>query len=364
MSCTNCFNGCVETTSDQCVKYTGNAFSFGETLNIQYGDTLSHVEQVILLYLEKVLDGTGIFPTIDSPICDLVAAYLPIPATLNDTLTAISKVICDLKDRIIATEDDLATLNADYTIDCLNGVIPSSGTHDVLQATIDELCALEITVTAISDNFVNYYTIAETQAYVASAISSTVTNGLMSNRMVPNTAIEYYGTLSNFDAAGAGLGVWDKVYLCNGNHGTPDKRGRLPVGVTDMAGVTVDPVVAPGGDNPNYNAKYTTWGANSVILTEANLASHKHTTSSIVTDPGHTHITTAGNYIYGSAAWAVDPGTLLGAVRVEPSNRTTTGLASASTGITVTTGISFTGSGTAHSNIPPVLSCYYIMYIP
>ena len=131
-----------------------------------------------------------------------------------------------------------------------------------------------------------------------------------------------------------------------------------------MAGVTVDPVVAPGGDNPNYNAKYTTWGANSVILTEANLASHKHTTSSIVTDPGHTHITTAGNYIYGSAAWAVDPGTLLGAVRVEPSNRTTTGLASASTGITVTTGISFTGSGTAHSNIPPVLSCYYIMYIP
>lgn len=40
MSCNNCYNGCVETTSDQCVKYTG--LSIPE-LGITKGDSLSLV---------------------------------------------------------------------------------------------------------------------------------------------------------------------------------------------------------------------------------------------------------------------------------------------------------------------------------
>jgi hypothetical protein len=35
-----------------------------------------------------------------------------------------------------------------------------------------------------------------------------------------------------------------------------------------------------------------------------------------------------------------------------------------STGITVAVSNSNVGGGGAHNNIPPVLACYYIMYIP
>ena len=42
MSCSNCFNGCAEITSDKCVKYTGADIP---ALGISYGDTLLHVEE-------------------------------------------------------------------------------------------------------------------------------------------------------------------------------------------------------------------------------------------------------------------------------------------------------------------------------
>jgi len=44
MSCTNCFNGCAETTSDQCVKYTGIDIP---ELGIVKGDPLAAVLQSI-----------------------------------------------------------------------------------------------------------------------------------------------------------------------------------------------------------------------------------------------------------------------------------------------------------------------------
>ena len=40
MGCSNCFNGCAETTSDQCVKYTGVDIP---ELGITKGDPLSLV---------------------------------------------------------------------------------------------------------------------------------------------------------------------------------------------------------------------------------------------------------------------------------------------------------------------------------
>ena len=58
MGCTNCFNGCVETTSDKCVKYTGNDIDF---LGIEKGDPLEAVEKAITDYLVTVYNGTGIF---------------------------------------------------------------------------------------------------------------------------------------------------------------------------------------------------------------------------------------------------------------------------------------------------------------
>jgi hypothetical protein len=48
MSCTNCFNGCSEITSDKCVKYTGADIP---ALGIQNGDTLEFVEQTLAQFL-------------------------------------------------------------------------------------------------------------------------------------------------------------------------------------------------------------------------------------------------------------------------------------------------------------------------
>ena len=48
MSCSNCFNGCAEIVSDQCVKYTGVPVA---VLGIQTGDSLSYVEQSLIGFL-------------------------------------------------------------------------------------------------------------------------------------------------------------------------------------------------------------------------------------------------------------------------------------------------------------------------
>jgi hypothetical protein len=61
-NCSNCFNGCAEIVSDQCVRYTGVDVPL---LGIQHGDSLSYVEQALITFLTAALDGTGIKPTID-----------------------------------------------------------------------------------------------------------------------------------------------------------------------------------------------------------------------------------------------------------------------------------------------------------
>ena len=92
MSCTNCFNGCAETISDQCVKYTGIDVP---ALGISNGDNLLTVENAITNFLVPAINGTGIKPIIDpNIICNIVKLYLP-PCTtctgftLNEILTAI-----------------------------------------------------------------------------------------------------------------------------------------------------------------------------------------------------------------------------------------------------------------------------------
>jgi microcystin-dependent protein len=176
--------------------------------------------------------------------------------------------------------------------------------------------------------------------------------------MVPYTAVEYYGPLTNFDAGGvgiAGLG-WDKVYLCNGANGTPDKRGRLPVGVTFVPGggaYTIE--VDPAFGNPNYTLSMMQ-GVNDVVLSGNQIPAHTHAAAVVVTDPGHFHtISNQSDNDAGSGKVAV------GGNVPEGTNPVTD---SATTGITVSVTNSSFGGGLSHTNIPPVIACYYIMYIP
>lgn len=363
-SCSNCFNGCAEIVSDKCVKYTGIDIP---VLGILNGDSLSYVEQTLIGFLTSTLDGSGIKITLPTgTYCTLVNTYLPTcgDITVVDILTAVVKSACDLQTQITTINGTLATLNADYTIGCLTGVTASTDTHAMLQAVITKLCSVDSSLTALINSLPSTYTTpAQVLAIVTAYINSQVPAGTQQyQKMVPYTVVEYYGTVANFDSTGAGIEElgWDKVYLCNGLNNTPDKRGRVAVGAIQLVpGNTPSSIVNPSS-NPAFNPDYalnTTYGSNSTVLTTSQIPSHNHnaTSTSVVTDPGHKHL--AG---YSPKGWG-GSGTI-GVTNETPTNSTTF----SQTGITVATStvISSVGGGLAHTNVQPVLACYYIMYIP
>ena len=162
------------------------------------------------------------------------------------------------------------------------------------------------------------------------------------------------------DATGAGLGDWEKIYLCNGNNGTPDKRGRVAVGATNgMGGGILSNVVDPAiAGNPDYSLG-SKHGSCVVTLDVTQIPSHTHNATVIVNDPGHSHslfferyptrIKSNPGYDEGSNNYSQD---------VNKSTTTST------TGITVNVSNSSIGGGLGHNNVQPSIGCYYIMYIP
>jgi microcystin-dependent protein len=363
-NCSNCYNGCTEIVSDRCVKYTGIDVP---VLGIQTGDSLSFVEQSLITFLTSAIDGTGIHPIVDpNIICNVVKKYLPTcgDLSLNDMLTAIIKAACDLQEQVDAIVADIVVINneidvieADYTVRCLidgtPSITPSSGTHAVLQATIDTLCALAL------DLSTNYVSIANIDTYIAAYISGG--SSLVSTKMIPYVAVPYFNPdLSNFDGTGAGIGNWAKIYLCNGaNPGVPDLRGRVLVGTTTgMNGGPLNSAVDPAlPGNPPYGL-LTTTGVNQVTLGPTQIPSHTHVITNVVnvTDPGHIHNLKVNTNAAGTGFPAFEAGTTQGNFNTE----------TAQTGITVSVNSSASnfGGGLPHQNNQPAIGCYYIIYIP
>lgn len=375
MACSNCYNGCTEIVSDRCVRYTGLDVP---VLGILSGDSLSVVEASLIEFLTSTLNGIGIKPIVDPLIiCNVVQQYLPDCGefTLNDYITALVKAACDLQEQVDAVVAELLVLNANYDVDCLTGVTSTSDTHAVLQAVITKLCDLDVELAALAlDVDTNYVKLADLNSLIAAYIASVSPDGTKYyTRMVPYTVVEYYGPLTgNFDVTGAGLNDWEKIYLCNGLNGTPDKRGRVPVGViVGVGGGAMNPAVDPATPtNPNYALNGTT-GANTVTLNTSQLPSHTHVAT--VTDPGHTHFTLADvvdtTGVLPTNTTSIAKESTFGSSQEEYAMRSSAitaailGLSSSNTtGVSVTNAAA--GSGGAHSNIQPVLACYYIMYIP
>ena len=379
MSCNNCYNGCVETTSDKCVRYTGSAV---EDLNIETGDSLYVVEQALIDAVVSFLDGTGIDITINpTAYCDLVVDYLPTckpicsPPTAVELFEALVKAACSLQTQVTSINSTLTILNADYTIGCLTGVTASSDTHAILQATINKLCQLGVDLTALALNVdTNYVKLADLDTLIQAYLDDSPTASEYYTKMIPYTVVEYYGSLANFDSTGAGTGDWVNIYLCNGQNGTPDKRGRVPVGAIQLVpGGALNAAVNPATPgNPNY-ALQDVSGANTITLDATQIPTHTHIPT--VTDT-HRH------FIAADIAEAVSNVANATTPIVRTSNEgtyaeyalraNTTGLdatvgrTSKGTvgGISVNVSNANTGDGLGHSNIQPVLACYYIMYIP
>lgn len=366
MSCESCYNGCVQTVSDECVRYTGINY---EALGVETGDNLVSVEQAIMNALVPLLDGTGDAITLSSgDVCALVTGYLTagLTHTSKEWITALSKGECNLQAQIVAINNTLAILNADYSIGCLTGVTASSDTHDILQAVITKLCITVADLAALTlDVDTNYVKLADLDALIAAYLASQGGGGSNQQylKMVPYVAYEYYGSLTNFDGTGAGLNSagFYKVYLCNGLNGTPDRRGRVGVGaIQNVPGGPLDAAVNPANPgNPNY-AIFNTAGANAVTLIASQMPSHSHgaTATSVGTISPNPHSHTI-SYLNKGAG---DGSNVIGS---QPSsNVKTTSSVSLSVDINTSVTNANTGGGAAHANIQPVIAAYYIMYIP
>lgn len=368
MACSDCYTGCSQVVSDKCVKYTGVDIP---VMDIRKGDSLSYVEQALATFLAGTLDGSGIKITIDDDLyCSLVSDYLQECSTVTalDLFKALVQAACNLQGQVDEVVADIATIEADYTVGCLEGVATGDGTHAIVQAIITKLCEVDTELTALAaDVDTNYVKLSELNDLIQDYIDSTEVEEKYFNRMVPYCPIPYIGSLSNFDSTGAGLGVWENVYLCNGENDAPDLRGRALVGaISGVPGSTPATAVNPASDpafNPNY-AVGDLLGANKTTLTSGQIPAHTHT----VTDPEHHHLvfktetsasglTAANQY----AATKRDNDTVF-----DYSIQAATDVADVGRTTDSATGISLenTGGGEAHSNIQPVFATYFIMYIP
>lgn len=366
MSCTTEINGCPQTVSDQCVRYTGNNIP---ALGIVTGDSLLTVEEKISQYLTPLLTGIGDQITLTSgDVCSLITQYLTagLVHTSKDWIKALAKGECNLQGQITSINGVIATLNADYTIGCLTGVTASSDTHDIVQAIITKLCSTATSLTALTtDVNTNYVKLSELNTLIAAylaTIAPVITQQYQ--KMVPFTAVEYYGPLSNFELTGptAGKGLanlgWDKIYLCNGLNGTPDKRGRVPIGaIQGVPGGTLDNAVNPTiAGNPNYGIG-DGGGANTVTLTVQQMPSHTHTASTTSVSDPHSHSLPNTYGEGGNAGHIASGGTGIEAPMIDPTGPATVNITSSTT-------VQNAGGGQSHPNIQPVRACYFIMYIP
>lgn len=125
--------------------------------------------------------------------------------------------------------------------------------------------------------------------------------------------------------------------LCNGSNGTPDLRNRFIIGAhSDSAGVAYTTIT--GGNTQTGGSK------------DAIVVSHDHTATSVVTDPGHSHSYSAGQF-GGTLVDKADSAT----------NNLTFNTNSATTGITVATTIASSGSSGTNANLVPYYALAFIM---
>ena len=368
MSCSNCFNGCVEITSDKCVRYTGEDVP---ELGISTGDTLLSVENSIIQYLiEALAQVNPVIPADD--ICNIVQSNLPQvgPYTLDDYLISVIKSLCQINDRLVVLESQNS--NTEYNLLCLSTdeSADNSNTHYVLQLVITRLCTL-ITDQSAFEDFVaaTYVPISDINTYIENYINTQPTEQLISNRMVPYSITGYAGPLSNFSGSGSGIGDWEKIYLCNGQNGTPDLRGRVLIGTNDgsMGGGALPPSVDPAvSGNPTYGLN-TTRGSNQETLQQGQIPSHTHTATALVNDPGHSHdyLSNGGIVNLNTTNPPTPPGpNSNGGFTGGDDTINVSATEPAFTGIDVSVTVNSTGGTGAHDNYQPGTGVYYIIYIP
>jgi microcystin-dependent protein len=157
--------------------------------------------------------------------------------------------------------------------------------------------------------------------------------------------------ISDFDSSGLGQWIYKGFALCNGNNGTLDMRGRVPMGHDDRL---TDP------SNGIWSAEYN-------VL--ATVGGEKEHSLSIDEMPRHNHQPNDGGDPNGAVYQPSLPGgygliqkTVTGQNRVA-SSLTTTGSGTKPDVVTTPALVPFQGADQAHENRPPFMVLAYIQRI-
>jgi microcystin-dependent protein len=354
MACVDCFNGCGDPTSDKCVKYTGENIPL---FDICKGDPLSKLNDAIVEALLSALDGTGII--LKDVTLDNAPSLLTVFKAKSKTLVNLVQLLIDNQQTLKNLIDSIKPPAVSFNTACLTGLPANPTPNQILASTVNLLCGYKTIIDVIPTTYVKLSdlpTLVKEITYVAPDNDDGSGNTVPQekDKMLKFVAYEYYGSLSNFDSVGKGLASagYDKIFLCNGLNGTPDKRGRVTVGaVKNVPGGTLDSVVNPNSSvNSPANVNYGIGdkvGENFHTLLVKELPAHTHT----IVDPGHTHeIATSKDDASGGGQASVGANTPEGQLFTQV----------AKTNIT----IGSTGNGVAVSIRQPSIAAAYIMYIP
>src|ERR1044072_462647 len=348
MACQDCLLNCPEIVSDRCVQYTGPEIPL---LGVCPGDTLYEFEVAIANQLTGLLNGSGIEPTSVTVNCPFLTQILAgAPPNLSNILQMLISASCTLKSLI----DSISTIIANpvFNTGCLTGLPANPSRDDILQATINTLCALNTTVSTFPTTYVKNSDLTTLVTNIVNKVNRGTTVNV-SQRLIPYAAMPYFGPLSNFDASGIGVPAlgFEKIYLCNGSNGTPDMRGRVVVGAVRgvPGGGPLDAAVDPAQSafTPNWGLGEKA-GENFHTLNIAEMPTHSHG----VNDPGHKHQSRYRHHMAvqsGSSTpcWA-------------GNDDTWTDVTNTTTGISIQS----TGGSQPHNNIQPTIASWWIMYIP
>ena len=227
-------------------------------------------------------------------------------------------------------------------------VLASDGTDTtwINAGSLTAGAAAEVGVSAATANANHFITMVDTASGNENIrVDSDLTYNPVTNTLnVPNisgngsglSGIESFVTGMIILWSGAANAIPTGFVLCDGNNSTPDLRNRFVVGA---------------GDSYSVN---NTGGNSSVTLSESQLPSHNHSATSSVNDPGHHH-EYIDQYVVINAGYRPWPANNNDC---QQRNIDTT---NATTGITVSTTIGNTGSGSAIENRPPYYALCYIM---
>lgn len=286
---------CANPISSNCVTWQGLPVP---ALGICTGDTITEVDQVIIDKLLLMLNGTGI--TLDQVTLDNCPYLLNLFMGKDKTIVNLFQLLIDTSCTYKALIDELflrtQSSTTQFNLKCLDPITDPT-LDKIVQALIDKTCLQQTEIDAINANQGDVTIIdGRINTSLAGLITSNGNAGLKKTidpqglthyhffgMPIPGCMIPYGGSLSFFDGTGKGIAgtVAEGWYLCNGNNGTMDMRGFVPVGaIQGVPGPAVDPIVNPAGDASMNYVLGQKGGATKVQIQKANLPNYSMTSSS------------------------------------------------------------------------------------